>query len=127
MIVVDTNILIAYLNGDAGKDMELLAQQLDKGQVWLHGLVLSELMAGHDFDAAAQEIFTTLARFRQLEFKSGYWLRAGLLRHRLRGLGSKAPLADCLIAQLCMDYDLPLLTRDADFQMIAKHSTLRLA
>jgi len=30
-------------------------------------------------------------------------------------------LADTLIAQICIDHDVPLITRDKDFRHFAKH------
>jgi predicted nucleic acid-binding protein len=32
------------------------------------------------------------------------------------GAGFKAKLADTLIAQSCLDHDVPLITRDGDFR-----------
>jgi predicted nucleic acid-binding protein len=45
-----------------------------------------------------------------------------LLARRLR-----ARLADTLIAQSCIDNDVALITRDADFRHFAKYCGLRLA
>ena len=40
----------------------------------------------------------------------------GYLRSEVIRGGRKAPLADALIAQSCMDHDIPLITRDGDFR-----------
>ena len=48
--------------------------------------------------------------------KPGYWERAGRLRALAIGGGHKAKLADTLIAQACLDHDVPLVTRDSDFR-----------
>jgi predicted nucleic acid-binding protein len=51
--------------------------------------------------------------------------RAGLLRAELlRGI-LKAQLADCLIAQSCIDHDIPLITYDRDFRHFV-HAGLKL-
>lgn len=52
----------------------------------------------------------------RLTIIEGYWQRAGELRARLRRDGLKAKLADCLIAQSCIDNDAPLITYDRDFR-----------
>jgi len=62
-----------------------------------------------------------------LEVTEGYWQRAGLLRARVLARGRRARLADTLIAQSCLDHDLPLITRDADFRHFATLAGLRLA
>jgi len=41
--------------------------------------------------------------------------------------GRKASLGDALIAQACIDSDVPLLTRGADFAAFAKLGGLKLA
>jgi predicted nucleic acid-binding protein len=69
------------------------------------------------------------ALFRQiplLTVTEGYWDRAGSLRGRLLERGRRAPLADALIAQSCLDHGVPLVTRDADFRHISRVAALRL-
>ncbi len=56
----------------------------------------------------------------------GFWERAGLLRARIISGRRKARLADALIAQTCLDHDVPLITRDRDFRHFARVSALKL-
>jgi predicted nucleic acid-binding protein len=60
-----------------------------------------------------------------LEILDGYWERAGLLRGLVRAQGYKALLADSLIAQSCIDHDIPLITYDLDFRHFV-HAGLKL-
>jgi predicted nucleic acid-binding protein len=61
-----------------------------------------------------------------LEIADGYWHRAGLLGARLLARGRRARLADTLIAQSCLDHDLPLVTRDADFRHFVRLAGIRI-
>ncbi|HYX22352.1 MAG TPA: PIN domain-containing protein [Thermoanaerobaculia bacterium] len=61
-----------------------------------------------------------------LEVTEGYWERAGLLRGRVLAGRRRARLADTLIAQACLDHDVPLITRDSDFRNFAQRSELKL-
>jgi len=61
-----------------------------------------------------------------LEVTDGFWQRAGLLRARLLARGRRARLADTLIAQACLDHDLPLVTRDSDFRHFVELAGVRL-
>ena len=61
-----------------------------------------------------------------IEVESGYWQRAGLLRAKVLSLRRKARLGDALIAQTCLDRNIPLLTRDEDFGAFADASQLGL-
>jgi len=54
------------------------------------------------------------------------WWAAQLFR-TLRGRGVTVRGAvDCVIAQVCLDLDVPLLSPDRDFKEIARHTALRL-
>ena len=61
-----------------------------------------------------------------LEVHEGYWERAAALRLDLRRRDFKAKLADVLIAQPCIDHDVPLITYDRDFRHFSRAS-LKLA
>ncbi len=61
-----------------------------------------------------------------LSVLDGYWVRAGKLRARLVAARRRAPLADALIAQSCLDHDVPLVSRDVDFGPLARLTRLRL-
>jgi predicted nucleic acid-binding protein len=52
---------------------------------------------------------------------------AGLLRAKLLARKHRARLADTLIAQSCIDHEVRLVTRDADFRRFARLGGLRLA
>jgi len=45
----------------------------------------------------------------------------------VRRAGRKAVSGDALVAQACLDADLPLLTADGDFRAFTQFSNLRLA
>ena len=62
----------------------------------------------------------------QLGIVDGYWIRAGKLRARAVQRGFSARLADTLIAQSCLEHDVPLLTRDKGFKRFAKVGGLKL-
>jgi len=65
-----------------------------------------------------------LKRLPTLSEKEGFWERTGLLRKSVLKMKLKARLADALICQYCLDYNLLLITRDADFNNFAKVSKL---
>jgi predicted nucleic acid-binding protein len=49
-----------------------------------------------------------------------------LLRRAVRRRGLKANLADALVAQCCIDADVPLIAHDPDFRHFAAHCGLKL-
>jgi hypothetical protein len=112
MIAVDSSSWIAYLSGATGRDVEALDLAVSQEQAVLPPVVLAELFSDPKLPAKTAQ---RLKELPLLEVLDGYWERAGSLRSRVLARGLRARLADCLIAQSCLDHDVPLITRDSDF------------
>lgn len=123
MIAADTSSMVAFLEGDAGDDAELIQSALDHQQLALPPAVLSELLSD---PALPKQVRTLLAGLPILEIEPGFWERAGLLRAAVLRLKKKARVADALIAQSCLDQNTPLVSRDRDFRHFADAAGLRL-
>jgi hypothetical protein len=122
MIAVDTSTWIAFLQGDQGRDVQLLDQALEDRQVLMIPVVLTELLSDPKLPREAAQALTQLPL---IEIEPGYWeraaaLRAGVLSKR------KARLGDTFIAQTCLDRGIALLTRDRDFRAFAEAAGLDL-
>ena len=112
MIVADSSTWVAYIERAVGPDVDALQGAVDDHAVRMAPAALVELLSGSQLSAEAVGFLISIPL---LEILPGYWQRAGLLRAGLMAAGRKAGLGDALIAQSCLDYDLPLLTRDHDF------------
>src|ERR1700685_2035200 len=122
MIAVDTSSLVAFLRGEKGTDVELIAQLADAGELAFPPVVVTEILSATD-----QALDALLPRIAVLGIREGYWERAGMNRRLLKAKGLKAKVADALIAQSCIDNDVALIARDDDFRHFAKHCGLKLA
>jgi predicted nucleic acid-binding protein len=123
MIAVDTSTWIAYLEGEDGKDTELLDRALRDRQVLMVPAVLTEVLSDPKLPA---EVSAALAELPLVDLRPGYWQRAGALRAGVLAKRRKARLGDALIAQSCIDDAIPLLTRDRDFRSFADAAGLDL-
>jgi predicted nucleic acid-binding protein len=123
MIAVDTSTWTGFLQGDGGKDTELLDRALQDRQVLMVPVVLAEVLSDPKLPAAVSQ---NLAELPLIEIEPGYWQRAGELRARVLAKRRKARLGDALIAQSCIDRGIPLLTRDRDFRAFAEAAGLDL-
>jgi len=123
MIAADTSTWIAFLEGRQGEDTQLLDGALQDRQVLMVPVVLTELLSDPNLPSQAAE---ALSEVPMIEIDPGYWQRAGLLRSRVIAKRRKARLGDALIAQICVDRDIPLLTRDRDFRAFADATGLDL-
>jgi predicted nucleic acid-binding protein len=124
MIAVDTSSLVAFLQGLPGPDVEKLHAAAAAGQLTLPPVVLTEIFSD---PVSAKALTAVLPKLDLLEVKEGYWERAGQARALIKRHGLKAKTGDALVAQSCIDHDVPLITRDTDFRHFAKHCGLRLA
>ena len=124
MIASDASTLIAYIQGENGADVDRLDAALADGSIALPPVVLSEILSEPKLPAEHRDI---VLRLPTLEITDGYWLRAAATRSTVLANRLRAPLADTLIAQSCIDHDLALVTRDRDFRHFAAHCGLRLA
>ncbi len=122
MLAVDSSSLIAYLSGEAGADVEAVDMALQSKQAMLPPVALCELLSDPELP---ERVSRTLKALPVLALSEGFWERAGLLRAQIIARRRKARLADALIAQVCMDHDLPLITRDRDFRNFARVTNLR--
>ena len=121
MIAADSSSLVSFLNQEEGSDVLQVLQAIQSGQLMLPPVVVTEILSG------ASNLDAILPNVALLAVQEGYWQRAGASRRSLAAKGLKAKLGDALIAQSCIDHNVPLITRDADFRHFAKHCGLKLA
>lgn len=119
MIAVDSSVLIPWLNGREQPRLE----QLSDDQMCVAPSTITELMSG---PGLTDEIRMTVLSLKRIALQDGYWERAGVLRRSLIEKGRKAALGDVLVAQACIDADIPLLADDRDFKALAELAGLRL-
>ncbi len=128
-MIVDTSVWIDLLNGRSTPEATHLARALDDGEpVLVPGLVLTELLQGLQNEAAATRIAELMTAFPSPpELETGDYRRAaGLYRAcRARGTTPRSTI-DCIIAQTCLKFDLPILARDRDFELIAQIAPLKI-
>ena len=123
MIAADTSSLVEFLKGSAGRDIDLIEVSLAEKNLILPPIVLVEIISDPKLTIDIKETLQSIPSF---PIKDGSWIRAGQLRAILLGKGRKSRLGDALIAQFCIDYSLPLISRDSDFLIYAKNSKLKL-
>jgi predicted nucleic acid-binding protein len=124
VIAIDTSSWIAFLSGDDGPDVRVVELALAERRACLPPVVLTELLSDPRLPARVAGLLTELPL---LAVDDGFWERAGALRAKLVAARRKAPLADTLIVQSCLDHGVRLITRDADFRHFATVGGLEIA
>ncbi len=124
MIAADSSVIVDLLEGRVTPQRATLEVLLGEARAVLAPATIAEILSDPTGGRQAEAI---LSQFILLPIIDGYWERSGLLRAKLRRAKRKAALGDALIAQACIDADVPLLTSDADFEAFAKIGGLKLA
>jgi len=121
LIAADTSTWIAFIQGDSGRDVQLLDTALQDRQVLMPPVVMVEILS----DAKLPKtIATSLSGIPLIEIADGYWERVGALRAKVLAKRRKARLGDALIAQSCIDRGIALITRDRDFRAFSETADL---
>jgi hypothetical protein len=125
---VDTSVWSLALRRDRPADapeVATLERALAEGElVATTGLVYQELLQGFRGPRDQQAI---VARFGALPFLTPDrhdHFEAAQLRNRARRRGVQVGTIDAILAQLCIRYELRLLSTDTDFARIAEHEPL---
>ena len=123
-LVVDTSVWIDFF---AGRPAKALEDGLAQGAVTLPPIVVAELVSGARVEKHRAAISDLVRDLPLHDTPVDHWLRVGDLRRRLAEKGIAISSPDAHVAQCAIDLDALLLTRDAVFHKIARHSGLRIA
>ncbi|MEA2338575.1 MAG: hypothetical protein QOE82_2582 [Thermoanaerobaculia bacterium] len=113
MIAIDTSSLRRWAREELGVDVRRTDEAISIGEAALPPVVLAEALSS---PAVEQHFVDFVLSLPLLDLEEGYWQRAGDLRRSVLRDGYKAKLSDALIAQACIDKNVPLITFDADFR-----------
>jgi predicted nucleic acid-binding protein len=124
MLAVDNSTLISLAQGEEGPDIELFTTQLLSNNICLPPTVITEVISNPTKQTRIHQLMWQLP---MLEPTFGFWHRAGELRSKVLAAKRKCRTADTLIAQSCIDHDVALITRDADFKVFTQVGALKIA
>ena len=128
MIVVDTTVWIDFFNGAGTPEDRHLQQLITAGRsLALTDLIFCEILQGIREDAAFEQTRGLLLLYPilRIERLATFEHAARIYRTcRRRGLTVRKTI-DCLIAALCIEEDVELFHKDADFDAIAQAAPLR--
>ena len=128
MIIVDTNTWADFFNGLEAPHAERLDAALrDEEDVSVIPIIVTEVLQGFRSDTGFRSARRLLVSLPIIHPTIECHVRAARLFRTLRRKGVTVRGAvDCVIAQTCLDTGAELLSPDADFRNIARHTSLRL-
>ena len=125
MILVDTSAWVEFLR-DTGSPVCLLVDELLGSEIATCDAVRMEVLAGARYEFHLRELRRLLARAVLLPTRpTHYEEAAALYRHCRRQGETVRKLIDCLIASVAIGEAVPILHRDIDFDVLARHTALQ--
>lgn len=128
MILVDTSVWVDFLRGQDSPHRHTLHKLLENEEdVAITGIILTEILQGISQDKdfqSAKEYLLEFPTFSPTGIET--YIRAAQLYRDCRKKGKTVrKTVDCIIAAICIENDLMLLHKDADFDSIEACSDLR--
>jgi len=125
LTLVDTSAWVEFLR-DTGSDVCGRVDVLLAGDIVTCDAVRMEVLAGARNEIHLTDLRRLLARASVVATEAvDYEEAATLFRTCRRGGDSVRKLIDCLIAAVAIRADVPVLHADTDFDVLARHTTLR--
>jgi len=129
MVLVDTTVWIDFFADRSEPHVAALEKLIENEEdLCLCGIVLAEVLQGI---RSEEDYFKTKDYLDDLVFlpmQQATFIRAAEVYRSLRkrGVTIRKPV-DCMIASVAIEYDIPLLHNDRDFDYMAKYSNLRVS
>ena len=126
MILVDTSAWVEFLRDTGSPACVRVDELLDADIATCHPIRM-EVLAGARDDGHLNDLRRLLARASIVSVRAMDYEGAATLFRACRRSGETVrKLIDCLIAAVAIRADLPLLHADADYEVLARHTALRI-
>ena len=126
MILIDTSAWIEFLRNTASPTCERVEEVLAH-DIAVADPIRMEVLAGARSEQHLIQLRRLLARGTILHTKPIDYDQASILYRQCRANGETVKkLIDCLIAAVAIRNDIAILHLDADFEVLARHTALRI-
>jgi predicted nucleic acid-binding protein len=128
-VIIDSSAWIEFLRREPTNPLrQRVEEALRDGTAALTDPVAMEVFAGARDDAHLRRLEALLVLPAVHPVRDEHWAMAAALFRACRQQGETVrKMIDCLIAAVAIDADLPVLHADRDFDVLARHTPLRIA
>jgi hypothetical protein len=127
LVLVDTSAWICFF---ARKNFieikETISSLLDNNRVAIAGPIMVELIQGARTDKEKKDIKNYIKGLHWLQITDEHWQKTAALSFNLRRKGVTVSIIDSLLAVIAIAYNCQILHKDSDFNLIARHSSLKI-
>jgi predicted nucleic acid-binding protein len=125
-VLVDSSAWIEFLR-DTGSPVCREVERLLGRSIAVTDPIVMEVLAGARDESHLRALRGLLGRAQLVPVGSGDYTAAATLHRGCRARGETVRrLIDCLIAAVAIRAELPMLHADSDFEVLARHTPLRL-
>jgi predicted nucleic acid-binding protein len=114
---------VDFFRGVESAPTRALDEALKEQRVVMSSFILAELFSSPRMTSKLEK---SLLALPLVEITEDFFIRAAKLRRKVYAKGLGVSMQDAFIAQSCIDAETVLVTRDLDFQTIARHSELKI-
>lgn len=126
MYLVDTSVWIHALRPRGNPALQArLRPLIVSGSTAVTEWILLELMTGLTKSERPSELLQWFDPVPKLPFREGWWEKAWHTAGKLRKQGISPSAADCFIATVAIEHQVPLIHCDADFESMTATIPLR--
>lgn len=126
LVLVDTSSWICFFARRGFYEIKrVISTLLEEDRLAIAGPILVELIQGTRTEKEKEAIKRYIKGLRWLQVTDNHWHKAADFAFDLRRKGITTSAIDTLIATLTIEYSCLLLHKDAHFELIAQHSSLK--
>lgn len=127
LVFVDTSAWICFFARKGFIEIkEAVSTLLDNNSVAIAGPIIVELIQGARTENEKETIKSKIKGLHWLKITDEHWHKTAELSFSLRRKGVAISAIDSLLATIAIEYNCSILHKDSDFDIIAKHTPLRL-
>lgn len=127
IVFVDTSAWICFFARRGYRKLkEAISLLIDENRVATAGPILIELIQGCRDEKEKAELKMALEGLHWISVTHEIWHKAAEMAFRLRRKGVTVSAIDAIIATVAIEYDAFLLHRDKDYDLIARHTDLKI-
>ncbi len=127
LVLVDTSAWICFFARKSFIEIrDTVSTLLDNNRVAIAGPIMVELIQGARTDKEKDDIKSKTKGLHWLGITNEHWHKTADLSFNLRRKGVTVSAIDSLLSVVAVSYNCRVLHKDSDFELIARHSSLKL-
>ncbi len=127
LVLIDTSAWICFFARKGFIEIkDTISILLDNNRVAIAGPIMVELIQGARTDKEKDDIKSKTNGLHWLGITDEHWHKTADLSFNLRRKGVTVSAIDSLLSVVAISYNCKVLHKDSDFELIARHSSLKL-